>query len=103
MERKRWNCCMACNQGGNLVECHTCTHASHAECSRNILINFADRRVVWRCKACEEDYGRTECSCAKQLQSHVQKKNNKQQRRTRQNIQQKQKKNNWESKRRQKM
>ena len=66
---------MACNQGGNLIECHTCIHVSHAECSNNMPIKFADRRVVWRCTACEEE------------ESHAQKKNNKQQQRTRQNLQ----------------
>ena len=43
---KRWNYCMACNQGGNLIECHTCIHVSHAECSSNMPTNYADKRVV---------------------------------------------------------
>ena len=62
---KRWNFCMACNQGGNLIECHTCIHVSHAECSNNMPINYADKRVVWRCTACEEEDGKTQCSYAK--------------------------------------
>ena len=61
---KRWNFCMACNQGGNLIECHTCIHVSHAECSNNMPINYADKRVVWRCTACEEEDGRTQCPYA---------------------------------------
>jgi hypothetical protein len=28
-------------------------------------INFADRRIVWRCTACEEEDGKTQCSYAK--------------------------------------
>jgi hypothetical protein len=56
---------MACNQGGNLIECHTCIHVRHAECSNNMPINYADRRAVWRCTACEEEDGKTQCSYAK--------------------------------------
>ena len=62
---KRWNYCMAYNQGGNLIETHTCIHASHAECSHNMPITFADRRVVWRCIACEEEDGKTQCLYSK--------------------------------------
>ena len=62
---KRWSYCMTCNQGGNLIECHTCIHVSHAECSNNMPINFADRRVVWRCTACEEEDGKTQCPYSK--------------------------------------
>ena len=62
---KRWSYCMTCNQGGNLIEYHTCIHVSHAECSNNMPINFADRRVVWRCTACEEEDGKTQCSYSK--------------------------------------
>ena len=72
---------MACNQGGNLIECHTCIHASHAECSYNMPINFADRRVVWRCTACEEEDGKTQCPYAKYKVTHKRKiisNNNKQ-------------------------
>ena len=39
---KRWNYCMAYNQGGNLIECHTCIHVSHAEYSNNMPISCAD-------------------------------------------------------------
>jgi hypothetical protein len=77
---------MAYNQGGNLIEYSTCIHASHAECSHNMPINFADRRVVWRCTACEEEDGKTQCLYSK-YKNRVQKKNNKQQQRTRQNMQ----------------
>ena len=79
---KRWDYCMACNQGGNLIECHTCIHASNAECSSNMPINFADRRVVWRCTACEEEEdGKTQCPYAKYKVTHKRKiiSNNKEQ------------------------
>ena len=56
---------MACNQGKNLIECHMCIHASHVECSHNMPINFADRREVWICTACEEEDGKTQCAYAK--------------------------------------
>ena len=58
MERKKWDYCVACNQGGNLIEHHTCIHVSHAEYGNNMPINYADMRVVWRCTACEKEDGK---------------------------------------------
>jgi hypothetical protein len=72
-------------------------HASHAECSQNMPINFADRRVVWRCTACEEEDGKTQCLYAKYEVTYKRKiirtTTNKPQYTTRT----KKKENNWEN------
>ena len=62
---KRLDYCMICDKGGDLIECHTCVHVCHIECNRNIPMNYADKRVIWRCSNCEEEDCNTNCVYAK--------------------------------------
>jgi hypothetical protein len=71
---KRWDFCMICDKGGDLIECHTCVHVCHVECNRNIPMNYADKRVIWRCSNCEDEDGKTQCMYAKYKPTNKRKK-----------------------------
>ena len=67
---------MSCNQGGNLIECHTCIHAGHVECSHSKPINVADRRVLWKRTTCEEEDDKTQCPYTKYKVTYKKKRRN---------------------------
>lgn len=59
----RHDACRICDEGGLLVECHTCRVACHTKCG-NMPINVQEHNVIWRCDECIEEDGPTKCSFA---------------------------------------
>jgi hypothetical protein len=53
------NVCDTCNEGGHLVECHTCSRVCHIHCAANMPSNVQDTHVIWRCHLCETEHGPT--------------------------------------------
>ena len=77
VRRKRNNECMICNEGGKLIECHTCTNTCHIICDDTMLTNVRHHAVVWGCQDCVSVEENTNCRVAKWADGHRQEHDDK--------------------------
>ena len=47
--------CDACNKGGELIMCHTCSRCNHWDCDKNMPMHVYKPNVIYRCPTCRAE------------------------------------------------